>query len=88
MTKYMVIETFREGTLQEVYRRFHEKGRMMPEGLYFIDSWLEKGGNRCFQLMETDDPALFPEWTKNWADLGHFEIVELGAKPASGEVTN
>jgi hypothetical protein len=88
MTKYMVIETHREGSLEEVYSRFHQKGRMLPKGLHYIDSWLEKNGVRCFQLMETDDRALFPEWTKNWEDLTHFEIVEIGSKPPSHLPTN
>lgn len=83
MTKYMVIETHRQGCLEEAYRRFHANGRMMPEGLHYVDSWLEKDGDRCFQLMETDDPALFPEWTKNWDDLTHFEIIEIGPKPSA-----
>ncbi|MFT5113201.1 MAG: hypothetical protein ACI8P9_002529 [Parasphingorhabdus sp.] len=61
----MVIETLRDGCLEEVYGRFHRDGRMMPKGLHYIDSWLEKDGDRCFQLMETDDASLFQEWTKN-----------------------
>jgi len=88
MTKFMVIETYREGSLDEVYRRFHQKGRMMPKGLNTIDSWLEKDGDRCFQLMETDDPALFPEWIKNWEDLTQFEIVEIGSKPSAEQYVN
>jgi hypothetical protein len=83
MTKYMVIETHRDGCLEKAYNRFREKGRMMPPGLHYLDSWLEKGGDRCFQLMETDEPALFREWTKNWDDLTDFEIVEIGPKPAA-----
>jgi len=82
MTKYMVVETHRPGTLEEVYKRFHKKGRMMPEGLFYIDSWLERDGDRCFQLMETDNFSLFEEWTKNWDDLTHFEIIEIGEKPS------
>jgi len=81
MTQYMVIETFRQGCLQQVYQRFHSKGRMLPEGLHYIDSWLEKDGDRCFQLMETDDPALFTQWIKAWDDLVQFEIVETGPRP-------
>ena len=77
----MVIETFLEGKLQEIYSRFHKMGRMMPEGLFYVDSWLEKDGLRCFQLMETENPSLFSKWTENWADLGSFEIIEIGAKP-------
>ena len=83
MTKYMVIETHRDGCLEKAYDRFREKGRMMPPGLHYLDGWLEKGGDRSFQLMETDEPALFREWTKNWDDLTVFEIVEIGPKPAA-----
>jgi hypothetical protein len=82
MAKYMVIETFKAGKLDEVYSRFHKLGRMMPEGLFYLDSWLEKAGLRCFQLMETENPRLFSEWMKKWEDLVSYEIVEIGAKPA------
>ena len=83
MTKYMVVETFFDGCLEEVYQRFHQKGRMIPEGLHYIDSWLEKGGNRCYQLMETDNVELFSGWIKEWEDLTEFEIIEIGSKPTS-----
>lgn len=81
MTKYMVIETLHPGSLKAVYKRFHDKGRMMPEGLFYIDSWLEKNGDRCFQLMETDDVSLFDLWTEKWDDLADFSIIEIGEKP-------
>lgn len=81
MTKYMVIETFKDGKLDEVYARFHKLGRMMPEGLFYLDSWLEKDGNRCFQLMETEKPELFSEWFRKWDDLVSCELVEIGVKP-------
>jgi hypothetical protein len=80
--KYMVIETFRPGCKERVYDRFRESGRMLPDGLYYIESWLEHEGARCFQLMETTNPALFQIWTAQWNDLVRFEIVELGEKPA------
>jgi hypothetical protein len=83
MAKYMVVETHYKGCLAKAYDRFHKQGRMMPKGLFYIDSWLEKDGDRCFQLMETLDYSLFEEWTKNWADLTHFEIIEIGTKPTS-----
>jgi hypothetical protein len=50
--------------------------------LVYIDSWLAKERDRCFQLMETDDPALFDQWTAHWSDLVRFEIIELGGKPS------
>lgn len=75
--RYMVIETFRPDGKALVYERFRQKGRMLPDGLRYIDSWLEKDGDRCFQLMETDEPELLETWTAAWSDLVSFEIVEL-----------
>jgi hypothetical protein len=83
MTRYMVIETYRTGCLEKVYERFHKQGRLLPAGLNYIDSWLEKDGPRCFQLMATDAPGLFHEWTRNWEDLTRFEIIEIGPKPTA-----
>ena len=83
MKQYMVIERFRPGGKEKVYERFHQQGRMLPEGLIYLSSWLEKDGDRCFQLMETDDPALFQVWLDEWKDLVAMEIVELGEKPKS-----
>lgn len=79
----MVIETFNPGCKQRLYDRFHRQGRMLPAGLHYLDSWLEKDGDRCFQLMETDDASLFDRWIANWSDLAQFEIVELGKPPKS-----
>jgi hypothetical protein len=77
----MVIERFLPGCKDKVYQRFHRKGRMLPDGLVYVNSWLEKDGDRCFQLMETDDPSLFQPWAASWKDLVAMEIVELGEKP-------
>ena len=85
MKRFMVIETFLPGCKDMVYERFHERGRMLPDGLFYIDSWLEKDGDRCFQLMEAEDDSLFNLWANKWSDLGSFEIVELGEKPGSTE---
>ena len=74
---YMVIERFRGGDAAAVYRRFRERGRMAPDGLRYVDSWVEPGFDRCFQLMECDDPRLFDEWTARWRDLVEFEIVPV-----------
>lgn len=83
MKRYMVIEHFEPNAKDKIYARFQAKGRMLPEGLDYIDSWLEKDGDRCFQLMETRDSSLFDQWMENWKDLVSIEIVELGAKPDS-----
>jgi len=73
--KYMVIERFKPGRVGDVYRRFAERGRMMPDRLQYIDSWISADLTTCFQLMETDDADSFVEWTRNWDDLVDFEIV-------------
>jgi hypothetical protein len=79
----MVIETFTQGA-RPVYERARDRGRMLPEGLEYVESWVETDLRRCFQLMETDDPALFERWTAQWDDLGEFEIVPvLGSAEAA-----
>ncbi|HET8839816.1 MAG TPA: DUF3303 family protein [Ktedonobacteraceae bacterium] len=74
---FMVIERFKNRDAQAVYHRFQEKGRMMPEGLKYLGSWVEDNFDRCFQLMESDDPDLFEQWLANWRDLADFEIVHV-----------
>jgi len=74
--RYMVIERFTHGP-RPVYERARERGRMLPDGLRYVESWVEEGLGRCFQLMETDDPALFDAWTAEWADLAEFEILPV-----------
>lgn len=75
--RYMVIETYKHGP-RPVYARAAERGRMLPPGLAYLESWIdERSLDRCFQLMETRDPSLFDEWTANWKDLVEFEIVPV-----------
>ena len=74
---YMVIERFKEGRAGTVYRRFRERGRLMPEGLAYVDSWVELDLGRCFQLVETDDPALLEVWTAAWTDLVAYEVCPV-----------
>jgi Protein of unknown function (DUF3303) len=74
---FIVIEHFRPGQAPEVYRRFRRRGRMAPEGLRYVSSWVDLKFERCFQLMETDSEALFSDWTAHWDDLIDFEIVPV-----------
>jgi hypothetical protein len=66
---YMVIEHFHDGAAPEVYKRFREQGRMMPDSLKYIASWIEPNFERCFQLMEWEDRSAFDEWASKWNDL-------------------
>jgi hypothetical protein len=77
--QFMVIETFRNQDAQAVYRKFRDKGRMMPEGLAFVSSYVAADLSRCFQLMECDDVTLLQRWVAQWADVAAFEIVPVVA---------
>ena len=74
---YMVVEHFKEGAVPDIYRRFREKGRMMPDGLNYVSSWIDTDLKVCYQLMETEDVTLFERWTRNWDDLMEFKIVPV-----------
>jgi hypothetical protein len=74
---FMVIERFRNRDPKPVYRRLRERGRLMPQGLRFVDSWVEPNFERCFQLMETEDPRLLQRWVASWTDLMEFEILPV-----------
>ncbi len=70
----MVVEHFRNHDPVPVYKRFQERGRLAPEGLRYVSSWVDTNLERCFQLMETDRRELLDEWLVNWNDLVEFEV--------------
>ena len=74
---FMVIERFRGRDAKAVYRRFRAEGRMAPEGLTYVGSWIEANFDRCFQLMECEDARLLQQWVANWGELIDFEIVPV-----------
>jgi hypothetical protein len=76
-TLYMVVERFKNKDAVAVYRRFRDRGRMAPEGLRYVSSWVGENFERCYQLMETDDRRLLDEWMANWSDLVDFEIYPV-----------
>src|SRR2546429_555716 len=79
----MVIERFRAGAAPEIYRRARDRGRMMPDGLEYVSSWVDLEFKTCYQLMRTVDASLFAVWTDAWQDLVEFEIV-TALKPPLG----
>jgi len=83
---FMVIERFRNRDAKAVYRRFRDQGRMMPDGLRYVGSWIEPNFDRCFQLMECSDARLLQEWVINWSDLTEFEIVPVVPSEETREV--
>ena len=74
---FMVIERFKNRDAVAVYRRVQTQGRMAPDGLTYVGSWVEANFDRCFQLMECDDAGLFQQWVLAWRDLIEFEIVPV-----------
>lgn len=75
---FMVVEHYSDGP-GPIYKRAAERGRMLPDGLRYLDSWVvdDEALDRCFQLMETDDPSLFDIWLENWRDLGTFDVFPV-----------
>jgi Protein of unknown function (DUF3303) len=71
---YMVIEHYKNGDAVPVYRRFRDHGRLAPEGLLYVSSWVDTRLERCYQLMETDNPLLLDEWIAHWQDIVDFEV--------------
>ena len=74
---FMVIEHFRPGRAPDVYRRFRDRGRMAPDGVRYVASWVDLGFERCFQVMEAESEALLREWAARWDDLVEFEVVPV-----------
>ena len=81
---FMVVERFRNQDARSIYRRLRDQGRMMPDGLKFVSSWVSAYVSRCFQLMECDDVTLFQRWVAEWSDLMEFEIVPVVAGKDTG----
>ena len=74
MALYMILERYRNSDPAPVYRRFRERGRMAPEGLNYVSSWITEDLSTCYQVMETEDPALLEQWMSRWSDLVDFEV--------------
>jgi len=74
---YMIIEHFRDGDPVPVYRRFRDHGRLAPEGLRYVASWVTEDFRGCFQIMECEDRALLTQWTTRWDDLIEFEVIPV-----------
>lgn len=83
---YMVIERFKNRDPAPVYRRFREKGRMTPEGLAYVESWVDANFERCYQLMDCEDPQLLEEWAAHWEDLVEFEFVPVRRSAEAAEI--
>jgi hypothetical protein len=75
--RFMIVERFRNGAAAPVYQRFRERGRQIPDGLTFVDSWVSADLTRCYQIMDCEDRRLLDEWMSYWSDLVDFEVVPV-----------
>ena len=71
---FMIVEYFRNGDARPVYERFRQRGRLAPEGLRYVNSWVTQDLGCCYQVMECEDRALLDRWIQAWQDLVEFEI--------------
>lgn len=60
-----------------VYRRFRDRGRLAPDGLRYVNSWVTSDLQSCYQVMECDDSHLLEAWMDQWKDLVDFEVVPV-----------
>lgn len=83
--QFLVVERFRHGDPVPVYRRFRDRGRLAPEGLVYVSSWVDRDLSRCYQLMEADDRGLLDTWIAHWDDLVDFEVVPVISSAEAAE---
>jgi hypothetical protein len=82
---YMVVEHFKNADAVPVYRRFRKQGRMAPDGVTYVSSWVDEKLERCFQLMETHDRRLLDQWMSQWSDLVEFEVYPVMTSEEAAE---
>jgi hypothetical protein len=78
---YMIVEHFRDGDPLPVYRRFRDRGRLAPDGLRYVSSWVTDDLRHCWQVMECDDESLLRQWIAAWDDIVDFEVFPVITSP-------
>ena len=84
---FMVVEHFKTGKAPEIYQRFRERGRMAPDDIKYVASWVDLKFERCYQVMEAENEARLREWTKHWDDLTDFEIIPVRTSAEAAAIT-
>jgi hypothetical protein len=82
---YLIVEHFKQGDPVPVYRRFRDRGRLAPDGLQYISSWVDERFQCCFQIMETADRSLIDQWITNWSDIVEFEVFPVMSSKEAAE---
>jgi hypothetical protein len=74
---YLIIERYRHGDPRPVYERFQQRGRLAPDGLTYVSSWVTHDLTTCYQVMETSEKGLLSAWMNQWSDLVEFEVIPV-----------
>jgi len=82
---YLIVEHLKNKDAVPVYRRFRDRGRLAPEGLIYLSSWVDEKFQRCFQIMETENRDLLDQWIANWSDLVDFEVYPVMSSQQAAE---
>jgi hypothetical protein len=82
---YVIVEHFKNEDAVPVYRRFRDRGRLAPEGLTYLSSWVDENFQHCFQIMETENRDLLDQWIANWSDLVDFEVYPVMSSQQAAE---
>ena len=85
---YMIIETFHPNKVKQLYKRFEEKGRQLPEGVHYINSWINEDVTICYQVMESDTEEEIYDWIQHWIDLADFKVIPVLTSAQAKEKVN
>ena len=85
---YMIIETFHPNKVKQLYKRFEEKGRQLPAGVQYINSWIDEDVKKCYQVMESVTEEKIQEWVQHWIDLSDFQIIPVITSEQAKEKVN
>ena len=82
---YMIVEHFKNDDPIPVYRRFRDRGRLAPDGLQYVSSWVDEKLERCFQIMETSNRKLLDQWIARWSDIVEFDVFPIISSKEAAE---
>ena len=85
---YMIIETYHPNKTKQLYKRFEEKGRQLPEGVHYINSWINEDVTICYQVMESDEEEKIYNWIQHWIDLADFKVIPVLTSSQAKEKVN
>ena len=74
---YLIIERFYPEKVKALYQRFEAEGRLLPDGVQYLNSWIDEKIETCYQLMESDTQEKLLEWVSRWSEFATFDIIPV-----------